>query len=684
MALNIRQKQCDALLRMLNLQSDRAPGGGGGGGGAPAGSELYKVLVLDKPCRDIIAPLLRVSDLRRAGVTLHLALEAERQPIADVPAVYLLQPTQKGADRVAADLAAGLYDSVHLNFSMAAPNRLLETIAAGALGSGNLGRVARVFDQYVSFVALEPGLFSLGLPGSYVELNDPAARDTQIEAAVSSIVDGLVSALVTLGSVPVIRCPRGGAAEHVASALEGRLRDLLKGRSNLFSEAAGAGGGGALAATLSRPLLVLFDRNFDLSVMLQHTWSYKPLVQDVLGLRLNRVTLGGPEPAAPGGPPGGPPLGQPQKKGYDVDERDFFWEACGSMPFPKVAEEVETQLQKYKASVDEINAKAAAGGQQHDEVVDHDEQLRRNTQHLMSAVSSLPELQERKKVLDKHTNLATALLGAIKGRGLDSLYNSEEEALSGKADAAAVVRLIQGPKGTPSDKLRLALVHVLAAEAPPGEGEVKELADALAAAGADTTALAYVARLRRNRLVGGRQGVSGQGGGAVAGGLGAAAGGGNLLDWADKALGQGISTMTRGVKNLLSGARQAPVAAALDALVEGRPGPEFESFAVFDPKLPPGRAGLERAKGPFREAVVFMIGGGNYLEREQLAAWAAGAGAGGRGPGGAVTGAIGGGGGAGGGGGGAGSRSVLYGATEMLSGEEFVAQLEELGRKGPL
>jgi hypothetical protein len=42
------------------------------------------------------------------------------------------------------------------------------------------------------------------------------------------------------------------------------------------------------------------------------------------------------------------------------------------------------------------------------------------------------------------------------------------------------------------------------------------------------------------------------------------------LDWADKALGQGISSVTRGVKNLLSGARQAPVAAALEALMEGK------------------------------------------------------------------------------------------------------------------
>lgn len=24
------------------------------------------------------------------------------------------------------------------------------------------------------------------------------------------------------------------------------------------------------------------------------------------------------------------------KKSYDVDEKDFFWETCGSYPFPKV------------------------------------------------------------------------------------------------------------------------------------------------------------------------------------------------------------------------------------------------------------------------------------------------------------------------------------------------------------
>lgn len=58
--------QSDAFVRMLDLTT--------GGDG----EEVYKVLVLDRPCRDIVSPLIRVNDLRKHGVTLHLLLETER------------------------------------------------------------------------------------------------------------------------------------------------------------------------------------------------------------------------------------------------------------------------------------------------------------------------------------------------------------------------------------------------------------------------------------------------------------------------------------------------------------------------------------------------------------------------------------------------------------------------------
>lgn len=124
------------------------------------GEEVYKVIVLDRPCRDIVSPLIRVNDLRKHGVTLHLLIETERcaksdseapptykeqnnlgvhvcaqrrcttsashslpcrQRIEDVPALYFLSPTEANVKRIADDLAAGLYDSAHLNFSSSLP-----------------------------------------------------------------------------------------------------------------------------------------------------------------------------------------------------------------------------------------------------------------------------------------------------------------------------------------------------------------------------------------------------------------------------------------------------------------------------------------------------------------------------------------------------------------------------------
>ena len=77
----------------------------------------------------------------------------------------------------------------------------------------------------------------------------------------------------------------------------------------------------------------------------------------------------------------------------------------------QIAEEVETQLQNYKRAVEEINKKTV---HQSNESASQEGQL--ETQNLMAAVSSLPELTEKKKVLDKHTSIATTLLNIIKDR----------------------------------------------------------------------------------------------------------------------------------------------------------------------------------------------------------------------------------------------------------------------------
>ena len=178
----------DAFFRMLDSVGGPAVSNGldsdlgGDAAGGSGGNDTYKVLVLDKPCRDVVSPLIRVADLRKHGVTLHLALEADRQAIPEVAALYFVSPTDSVVRRLGKDLSSSLYASWHLHFCSPLPRPGLEALAGEAVRcEGGVARVARVCDQCLGFVTLEQRLFSLGLPRAFVQLNDPQANDKDIE-----------------------------------------------------------------------------------------------------------------------------------------------------------------------------------------------------------------------------------------------------------------------------------------------------------------------------------------------------------------------------------------------------------------------------------------------------------------------------------------------------------------------
>lgn len=606
MALNLRQKQTECIIRMLNLNQPVNSATG------MANEEVYKILIYDKPCQDILSPLIHVKDLRKHGVTLFFLLDKHRNPIPDVPAVYFIKPTSGNIQRVVSDASAGLYDALHLNFSSSVPRPLLEDLASGLLKNDAISRVSKVHDQYLDFVTLEDGLFSLAYRDCYVQLNDPSAGDKEIEEIVGRIVDGLFCVLATLAVVPVIRCPRGGPSEMVASALDQKLRDHLLAKNNLFSE------GGNFASSFQRPVLCLFDRNFELAAGIQHDFRYKPLVHDVLGLRLNRVSVPGEKAGM---------------KSFELDASDPFWVANGGLEFPEVAVEIENQLNKYKKDVDEVNRRTGGTGGTEFDGTD----LIGNTKHLMNAVNSLPELTERKQVIDKHTNIATVLLGEIKERSLDSYAKKEYDMMvRGTIDRNELMSVLKG-KGTKIDKLRFAIMYLISLESIP-QAEVEMVETALREAEVDTSAFHYVKKIKSLNV-------------SLA--SASSAGRGNIVDWAEKLYGQSISAVTAGVKNLLSGDLQLALTRTVEALMEGRPNPEIDSYLLFDPRAPKSSSG-SHLRGPFKEAIIFMIGGGNYVEHGSLQEFARR-----QQP----------------------AKHIIYGTTEILTGGEFVEQLAMLGKK---
>ncbi len=86
--------------------------------------------------------------------------------------------------------------------------------------------------------------------------------------------------------------------------------------------------------------------------------------------------------------------------------------------------------------------------------------------------------------------------------------------------------------------------------------------------------------------------------------------------------------------------------------VHGGSCPCYASQILFVMQVVSGRA--SKAAGPFKEAVVFMIGGGNYLEYESLSLYASKS----QPP-----------------------KNILYGATDIISPEAFAKQLADLGKR---
>jgi hypothetical protein len=166
---------------------------------------------------------------------------------------------------------------------------------------------------------------------TYFTLNSAQTTDEELSLCVDRIVSGLFSVAVTMGSIPIIRCPKQGAAEMVAIRLDRKLRDhILNSKDqNLFS-------GSQKYGTTSRPLLFIVDRNIDLVPMLSHSWTYASLVHDVLKMRLGQIEVEIPADDSPNS--------KPVKKQYDLKANDAFWSDNANEPFPTVAENIDSKL----------------------------------------------------------------------------------------------------------------------------------------------------------------------------------------------------------------------------------------------------------------------------------------------------------------------------------------------------
>lgn len=409
-----------------------------------------------------------------------------------------------------------------------------------------------------------------------------------MDGVMNSIVEGLFSVFVTLGVVPVIRCPKGNAAEMVSEKLNRKIKQNLQDvRNNLFI----AGDNFQQEETMPRPrpLLVILDRNMDMATPLHHTWTYQALAHDVLRLKLNQIKIDESDKDTSRGA-----RSKNSSKTYDLNTADKFWQLHKGSPFPQVAEAVQEELESYRASEDEVKRlKTAMGLEGNDEAVIL---LNDTTAKLNSAVSSLPELLEKKKYIDMHTTIATSILDQIKNRKLDIYFEIEEKIMSKSMLDKSPIEMITDPgAGTPTDKLRLFLINFLCGVSTLPAEELKQFETALQEAGCDLNPLHYMKRWKTFSKMPLASVTTNYGGGT------------KTVNMFSKLMNQGSQFVMEGVKNLVVKKHILPVTRIADSLMEHKALQQGEEYLYYDPKLRKAESTAPPNMTPFQEVRYLML-----------------------------------------------------------------------------
>jgi len=221
---------------------------------------------------------------------------------------------------------------------------------------------------------------------------------------------------------------------------------------------------------------------------------------------------------------------------------------------------------------------------------------------------------------------------------------------SATLDRPLLNELLTLPNGNGKDKMRLLFIckMLLGDSLNSTIDNLEALENSLKDSGADTNSLLYLKQIQQMAKLNGRF-MSNNGPPTSTVGV--------VLDNAKvkHTLNQLKDTVWGGLTNLnlVAVNKDLKITRITESLMENKDKsnyPEADNFLYFDPRSSTSSA--VRIKTQFSDAIVFAVGGGGYVEYENLQSFAK-----------------------------SNSKNILFGATEMFTPNEFLDQLSQLGKQ---
>lgn len=228
-----------------------------------------KILLMDKETTSIISMVYGQSEIQQKEVFLIERLDSGQTSsntgLRYLKCLVFLRPTQNNIELLSQELRNPKYSAYYVYFSNIVAKADVKILAE----HDEHEVVKEVQELYMDYLAVNPHLFSIGLPMCMSSLKWNTV-------ALQRSVQGVIALLLSLKKSPVIRYQ---ANSNLCQELSVRLEDIVNKESSLF------------ASNQSNCLLLILDRKNDPITPLLNQWTYQAMVHELLTINNNRVNL---------------------------------------------------------------------------------------------------------------------------------------------------------------------------------------------------------------------------------------------------------------------------------------------------------------------------------------------------------------------------------------------------------